>query len=266
MKRDKWASSVYRGYSELAPKVVYNISGKQGEFAAVSAFELTCQDFGPYTNLERHSTKSDATLWNAMQPALQLVSRVLACNHPFTWLWADIRKLRPIRGSRDSIRHQSEEEQELTKEDLDSGIDRKNLFAIWPEFSGLEDDLDMVSSNWEDMKQLCRAGFDSTRYVCGILERTIEWCIMPAFRANDPDQLNRIYGSTTVVEECEDPPFKIRIEIAADYIWQLLVDEYSGAEKASATFVVAATMLHELAVSFHRRRAGPGRYCMYEVV
>ena len=44
-------------------------------------------------------------------------------------------------------------------------------------------------------------------------------------------------------------PFAIRVSISADYIWPLLVKDYSEAEKACCSFVVAAIMLHELSVS-----------------
>jgi hypothetical protein len=52
-------------------------------------------------------------------------------------------------------------------------------------------------------------------------------------------------------------PFTIRISISADYIWPLLVPDYSTAEKAACSFTLAATMLHELSVSQPRTYLPP---------
>lgn len=41
---------------------------------------------------------------------------------------------------------------------------------------------------------------------------------------------------------------EINIEIAAEIIWPLMVDEYTRAEKALVSFLLAGTILHELGV------------------
>lgn len=41
---------------------------------------------------------------------------------------------------------------------------------------------------------------------------------------------------------------KIRIRLAADLVWPLLVPQYSASEKMTCSFLVATTLLHELAV------------------
>lgn len=143
-----------------------------------------------------------------MQPALQLVSKVLSSNHPMTLAWAEyvllpsssylvprccsaglvigvqqknsgksilliersIRKLRPVRDSRDTIAGDIDED--ATDEEIDNGLERKNFFSVWPEFSGREEDLDQASRSFEEMRELCETGFDSTRYACEILKRS----------------------------------------------------------------------------------------------
>lgn len=168
-------------------------------------------------------------------------------------IWGDIRKYQPIRGPRDSL---DDEERSMlsgiTPDHIDRGVFRKNIFAIWPEFSGLENELDWECKMWDDLREICRLGFDTTRYACEILKHTIQWDIQPAYRIDDHSGLSEkgSYGATTLHLTKQSPKkFKILIEIAADQVWQLLVDEYSPAEKACISFSLAVVMLHELAVS-----------------
>lgn len=174
-----------------------------------------------------------------MQPALQIVSQVLNSQHPATWVWADIRKLRPVEDSRRS--GSSRYWKFYTSSDL--GVDVASL-------SG-------EALNWAEFIDICATGFDTTGYVCEILKRTIEWNIGSMWRIfgdeGDSDSAaSRAFG-TTAVERTKklpgQPPFKIKVYIAAELVWPLLADEYSTAEKASSSMFVAVTMLHELAVS-----------------
>lgn len=169
-------------------------------------------------------------------------------------VWADLRKLRPCRGLQDAMRRNGPDEHkaELSNSDIQLGIDRKNIFSIWPEFSGLEQDLDSISEQWDEMREICRRRFDSTRYACEILKRTILWDMNSQYRHRGGTKgQERLDGSTgiTNINSGANPPFRINIVLSADYIWPLLVDTYSPAEKASASTLIAATMLHELAVS-----------------
>lgn len=124
---------------------------------------------------------------------------------------------------------------------------------MWPEFSGLEEDMSRIIARWNDISVFIKAGFDSTKYVCGILKHTIEWDIQSGHRlgARFTQELSPVWGAAQMVLE-ESPtstkPFKIRIKIAADVVWQLLVGDYSPAEKAAVSFGLAAIMLHELGV------------------
>lgn len=113
---------------------------------------------------------------------------------------------------------------------------------------------DYDSQNWyPEVAALYNAGFNSMKYVCEILKRTITWEINSKYGADDygmsGDQQRM--GFTQIEPEPADPsqPFGIRISISADYLWPLLVKEYSAAEKAACSFTLAAIMLHELSVS-----------------
>lgn len=131
------------------------------------------------------------------------------------------------------------------------------MFAIWPEFSCREEDLERPTCRWTCVSTLVKTGFDTTRYVCEILKHTIEWDIRPMYRIGTDTQSaheepETCWG-TAICDYDMTPftkrPFKMRLAIAAELIWQLLVDEYSPAEKASVSLNIAVTMLHELAVS-----------------
>lgn len=186
-----------------------------------------------------NALQHDDTLWTALQPALQIVSQVLNSQHPATWVWADIRKLRPVEDSRRSVSNRYWKF--YTSSDL--GVDVPSLTG--------------EALNWPDFIDICATGFDTTGYVCEILKRTIEWNFGSMWRIfgddGDPDSASSRAFGTTAVERTEKPPgqpsFKIKVYIAAELVWPLLADEYSTAEKASSSMFVAATMLHELAVS-----------------
>lgn len=140
---------------------------------------------------------------------------------------------------------------------ISQDVYRHDAFSVWPGFSCREEDLDSVTARWDDVSRLVVAGFDTTRYVCDILKHTIEWDIQPEYRLGAIDKRpdvepTPVMGSTQTDDD-PDPgatrPFRIRVSIAADYVWQLLVDEYSPAEKAAVSLAVAVIMLHEIAVS-----------------
>lgn len=131
-----------------------------------------------------------------------------------SWIFGDIRKLRPVRGARDYYRRDQTQIDGLTQDDVDYGIYRKNLFYFWPEFSGLEADLDFVSQQWDEAREFCLINFDSTRYACEILKRTILWDIDPVWRsgsAADEDPI-RAYGSTSMITE--GLKFRIKISVS----------------------------------------------------
>lgn len=180
--------------------------------------------------------------------------------------WLDIRKQRPVTGPRDPL---TEPPGSIKKpEATAAGVDRAYIFSVWPQFSNLEADLDAISATWADMQAFFRGarrtgnpgggdgGFDTSPYVMGILTEAIRWQFASEWRVGNADnesQNDRSSGSTYLdLNESGDdgPPFLICIELAADMVWPLLVDEYPVAEKAAASFLLANTMLHGLSVSF----------------
>lgn len=121
------------------------------------------------------------------------------------------------------------------------------------------DTLTGLVATWRDFVDLCESGWDSTPYVCEILKETLEWVLVPEYRVDDPqpDKIsNQPVLGCTIIERNADPqqppgvpPFTIKINISTSFVWPLLVDEFSPAEKAATTLFLAGTMLHELSVS-----------------
>lgn len=208
--------------------------------------------FNAFDNDTRRTKKHNPVIWTAIQPALQLVSRFLRCNHPSILSWADVRKLRPVDDARDTL--EDPENALKQPEASNAGIDRAYYFSIWPEFSGLEDDLDDLSYSWDDIREICRAGFDTTSYAFDILTATVRWEFSSQWRSGNiggctGDGRTNAATGFEINTDGVGPPFYLPIDIASDAVWPLLVDEFSTAEKAAASFSLANTILHELAVS-----------------
>lgn len=164
--------------------------------------------------------KHNDEIWQAVQPALHFVSKVLTSNHPYTWGWADLRN--------DQARRR--------------GVDCPDRFAVWPLASGGPDDLDRATQRGSDgTNELVAAQFDTTRYVCEMLRHCIEWDLLPRYRLAEMDeprhkQPRPVLGTMTLRPEVPGAtrPFKFQLGIATEYLWALLVDDYAPAEKAGA--------------------------------
>ncbi|ROW04465.1 hypothetical protein VMCG_04940 [Cytospora schulzeri] len=224
--QDKWEITDMRSDFDPATgihtdaRTVYNICGQQGEYCM-----------------------SNDLIRAALQPTLQLVSKVLYSDHPATWAWADIYRLRPVRGPMEPDK--SYKTRCITEEHRRNGIFQQEHFAVWLG--------DYDPSYWyPEIEELAYSGFDSVAYTCEILKRTIQWEIRSKFYGDEDDKpgSSENMGFTQIIYQGDDSlPFITRIGISADYIWPLLVPDYSAAEKAACSFTLAATMLHELSAS-----------------
>lgn len=133
-----------------------------------------------------------------------------------------------------------------TNRHLAAGITRKEYFAVY-----LDEDPDEFMPEQQTLKDL---GFNSVFWVCEILRKCLVWDFMAKYdeAATDADHMMAITELGQDASNPPDRPFFIKISIAVDYIWPLLIDEYTQAEKAVCTFTLASTILHELTVSGNR--------------
>ena len=163
------------------------------------------------------------TVWMALQPALQLVTRVLNLKHPYWLAISNLYNRRRIHPSRDPC----------PDDDQD-----KNLVNFT---EGLTDkpDPDSAALLWLNTNNI-----DIYERVQSFLRERLRLCIRSCRDCKVYEDKGADHGTTTKMMDGT-----IRIKIAAEYLWPMLVPVYTAAEKASCTFGIANTILHELTVS-----------------
>lgn len=113
----------------------------------------------------------------------------------------------------------------------------------------LEEDPDEF---YPEVARLKAMGFESIPWVCTLLKDCLIWELNSKYSDNTGD--SKPFGHQMAWTEIRadrrdhEVPFIIRISLSVDYIWPLLIDEYSQAEKAACSFTLASTMVHELCV------------------
>ncbi|RYC59088.1 hypothetical protein CHU98_g7119 [Xylaria longipes] len=220
-ERNRWDNGWLKGQRERSPRNVYNINGTREEYNVVT---------------------NDA-LWDALQPALQLVSMVLSKNPPHLEAIMNMNTRQPIPLKEDQLEDQHLPT--LTKYVLEKDIDMSNTYPA--------------------IRQLREVhGYDWKKNVLRVLEHTLVLDIDSAYTLAQGYVLDdsithdahrgftfgacathRKYGPKPGVV----PPgeVEIKIKVAADIIWPLLVPQYSKSEKMACSFTIASTLLHELA-------------------
>ncbi|KAI1738688.1 hypothetical protein F4680DRAFT_467065 [Xylaria scruposa] len=218
--RDRWDDGWWRGRDKRSPRNAYNINGTREEYNAVT---------------------NDA-LWEALQPALRLVSMVLAKNHPHLEAIINLNTRQPIPAK------EGEQGKKFPP------TDTKYV---------LEDDIDM-SQTYSAIRQLHEVyNYDWKANVHRVLDRALRLDIDSGYtvaksRIISEPIADDAHGSFTfaatsthrtfqVPGQEPDPHECIKIKIAADLLWPLLVPQYSKSEKMTFSWVVASTLLHEFA-------------------
>ncbi|KAI0595685.1 hypothetical protein F4775DRAFT_604505 [Biscogniauxia sp. FL1348] len=210
--RNHWESSSWKGALAWAPRYLYNLNGIRQEW------DVTTND----------------SLWLVLQPALQLVTRILDSKHPNIeallnmetrqWIDQDQDPRIPPRGTRF-----------LTKYVLEKDIDPEKMPS--------------------GIAELRTHGFDWKKHTWDVLHKSLRFDIGAGYIIpGHDDKFERTegvnetteftYGSTT--ENVGGMEGVITITISAELLWPLLVDEYSQSEKMTCSFIVASTILHEL--------------------
>ncbi|KAM0549025.1 hypothetical protein ACHAO7_006454 [Fusarium culmorum] len=204
--RDHWVDCRTLGKSERNPRFMYTLNGQREEW----------------------DPKNNDRVWNALQPALQLSSRLLLMNENF------------ISGLQD-ITNRFWVEDKLFAGLKGQDRTRKLKFMHEPNFRGRgklagaqeikDSGLDVLALSMEVLRQLFRiklsSGFDMdarpTRHI------TLGQQNAPYFFK---------------------PGNKIIIDIDAELVWPLLVDKYTESEKLMANVVLATTITHEMMHAF----------------
>jgi hypothetical protein len=97
--------------------------------------------------------------------------------------------------------------------------------------------------------------FDLPRAVAALLQERVTWEFTTIYeswkKGTYTDHL--VWGSASTQHLWDPSAACIRIQVAAEMAWPLLVQDYTPREKASCTLMLVSTMLHELSVSSSRR-------------
>lgn len=165
-----------------------------------------------------------------MQPALQLVTRVLNSNHPFWMAILNMMNRKPVNPSRYPLH----------------GHTNLSLVSIWEQLKN--------PHLHNEAKVLEDAGYDHCRAVALFLKDRLELGFASSYRKT-PGMPTNFWGVTHGNNQNDPSMVTIQIEIAAEMIWPLLVPSYTQAEKGSVSLMLASTLLHELAVSARPTRS-----------
>ncbi|KAI0451364.1 hypothetical protein F5B21DRAFT_528031 [Xylaria acuta] len=222
-ERKRWDDGWWRGERKRSPRNVYNINGTREEYNAVT---------------------NDA-IWDALQPALRLVSMVLAKNPPHLEAIMNMNTRQPIPIEEDEDEDNERYPPTLTKYVLEKDIDMSKTYPALRQLN------EVHNYNWK-------------ANVLRVLERTLVLDIDSAYTLAEAHDLSTstvddshkhfCFGSCGTYRKYGPAPgvvppgeVMIKIRLAADIIWPLLVPQYSKSEKMATSFTIATTLLHEFA-------------------
>ncbi|KAK8052200.1 hypothetical protein PG993_003585 [Apiospora rasikravindrae] len=210
--KGKWEDTLYKGAMSEYPRLVYDFWG----------------------NREEYDVHRNPNIWAALQPALQLVTRVLQTDPMF---WRSLKDLRTRRKIDPRLDPRDPDEQPtpflpkmISLDEIPQPGDRR-----------YQADFDL---RWQQLEDLANAGFDFASHIDRLLLNTIELGIGPGYVGDGGKPSSFVYGRTGLI--VAGPDSKIHINISAELIWPLLVPMYSSSEKLCASYIVATTLLHEL--------------------
>ncbi|KAI0410448.1 hypothetical protein F5X98DRAFT_381780 [Xylaria grammica] len=210
--RERWIDSRWKGSTATYPKIAYNLGGRREQW-----------DMG-----------TNDALWEAIQPTLRLVSMVLDKSPP---------QLEALYNME-------------TRQPIDPEYDGRAI----PLYPGLTkyvrvEDIDLNQTYIAIRFLREQYNYDWKANVLRVLFDRLELDIISGYHSND-------FRTPGFVEKMEDDPFfefslatcemvsegsknTIRINLAAETLWPLLVPQYSKSEKMTVAFCIAGTLLHE---------------------
>ncbi|KAJ0107255.1 hypothetical protein J7T55_007625 [Diaporthe amygdali] len=169
---------------------------------------------------KQYDVQRNDELWDALQPALQLASKVLLNEHPYWKAILSFYHTRPVAVERDGRTREQKAEPEY-----------RPYVSLW-----LDIDRDKM---YDSARSLMDRNFDSTAATLEVLRRKLKWSIFSVD--------HEAGATTTTFFDSNTSNWEIRIAINAVYLWPLLVPQYSASEKVAASVYVAKLCLHELA-------------------
>ncbi|KAI3319557.1 hypothetical protein HD806DRAFT_548127 [Xylariaceae sp. AK1471] len=216
--RDKWHNSTWKGSRPHSPKYVYSVNGVREEW----------------------DVATNDTLWEALQPALRLVTQVLGRNNPQIEAIYNMNTRQPVPADQDYRKNRSTPT--LTKYVLEQDIDMNQTY---PELRQLHE----------------KYGYD---WRSNVLQRVLDKClrldigscfVAPGYSGQHKNGVEEWepwgFGVTDRHANDDTKECRIDITIGGELIWPLLMPQYSPNEKMMCSFVIANTLLHEFAHAIH---------------
>ncbi|KAI1077882.1 hypothetical protein F5B20DRAFT_245791 [Whalleya microplaca] len=209
-QKSRWDDCSAKGASILDPRMLYNLNGERQEW----------------------NVQTNDLLWNALQPALQLVTRVINSGPPGLNSLIDMRTRQPLDASKDG--REEPETPFITRFVQTKDID--------------------MDKTYPGIRNLNAMGYDWNENTMRVLDRCFRLDICSAYispgqseedKPTEREQQSYAYGCTTSMPAKTDST--ITSYISAEIIWPLLVPQYSQSEKMSSSFQIASTLLHEFA-------------------
>lgn len=178
-------------------------------------------------------TAQDPHVWAALQPALQVLTRLLNSNHP---AWTGLMNL--------YTRLKVDRNLDPLAEDL---IYREKLGVSYNYRSAWHTEIPKHSTDrqFEELLKLRRLRFDASSWVAKVLMEKIVLRIESCYRIQtEPNRCLSapIYGVTNYRVNKDG---KITISIGAELIWPLLSCHISKSEKLVCSMSIAAVLFHE---------------------
>lgn len=170
-----------------------------------------------------YNALANQTVWDAIEPALKLVSRIVRSNHPYWLAMTNMFHMRPVPAAKDG--------RSPAQRAAQGG---RPYTSVWLD----DDDTDpRIPAAYPEMAILKSLGFDSevARSVClDTLRRHLNFHIY---------HIDAEEAGTFAFED-----YNLIIGLDAGLIWPLITTKYvSNSEKVACTFNIANSLLHELA-------------------
>ncbi|KAI0015737.1 hypothetical protein F4780DRAFT_786044 [Xylariomycetidae sp. FL0641] len=214
-ERNRWNGSENRGRVMYKPRWCYNLSGVR----------------------EEYNVQTNDQLWEALQPALRLLTTLINCDHPFLGALLNMN----------------------TRQKIDPSLDPRPEPKRSPLVKFVPERAIGTGETWAPLEELRRLGYDWKAETLRVLRERLTLDINSVFVSptEDPSAPNGVdiipdgaYGVTSSL--LAGPDTKINIQIGAEMIWPLLCPEFSQSEKMATSFAIATTLLHEFAHAIHK--------------
>ncbi|KAH7163534.1 hypothetical protein B0J13DRAFT_634896 [Dactylonectria estremocensis] len=203
LRRSNWMSDRWAGQAGATTRTVYNINGERGEY----------------------NPRSNDRVWEALQPALQLASRLLSADHPFMSAIKDPTNRFCVDDSLDL--RLPEEKKKTPRFSFRSFVDINDLRLV---------------PAARLMRQMPH--FDPTAVSQMVIENCIELGIQSGHYHFDAE-FKEVLAVAETKDQATGPSAPIQISLAAEVVWPLLEPNFSSSEKMMASFVIAISMVHE---------------------